>query len=157
MKKFAEGTTVPVEKTKSEIEATLIRFGATGFISAWLGTSAALMFEMKGRRVKFVLPFPDPKAREFTYLSKNSWRADCTEKQRQERYDAEVRRRWRSLLLVIKAKLDVVNSGITSFEEEFLSHVVLPDGQTVGSWMGPQLKSVYETGRMPPLLLGSGS
>lgn len=156
MGKFAEGTAVPVDKTKTEIESTLIRFGATGFVSAWMGTSHAIMFEMHGRRVKFVLPMPDPQDRKFTFLTKNSWRPDASAKVRKDRYDGEVRRLWRSLLLCIKAKLEIVESGIATFEEEFLSHVVLPDGRTVGQWMGPQIATVYETGRMPPLLLGSG-
>jgi response regulator RpfG family c-di-GMP phosphodiesterase len=46
--------------------------------------------------------------------------------------DAETRRRWRCLAMVIKAKLEVVASGISSFEEEFLAHVMLYDGRTVG-------------------------
>jgi len=154
--KFAEGTTVPVEKTKAEIEATVMRFGAQGFVCGWIGGTAAIVFEMQGRRVKFVLPMPDKNDSKVTIRRQDGWRGP-SEKQKQDRIDAEVRRRWRALLLAIKAKLEVVQSGIASFEEEFLSHVVLPDGKTVGQWMGPQLKSVYETGRMPPLLLGSGS
>lgn len=147
MSRFAQGTTVPVEKTKAEVEKTLIRFGATGFVSAWLGTSAAIMFEIKGRRVKFVLPLPEygkTHGGRYNYILSR------------EQCEAETRRRWRALLLALKAKLEVVESGIATFEEEFLAHVVLPDGKTVGQWMQPQLASVYETGRMPPLMLGAG-
>ena len=45
-----------------------------------------------------------------------------------------------------------VASGITTLEEEFLAHIYLPDGRTVGEFMRPQLEESYSTGRMPPML-----
>lgn len=39
----------------------------------------------------------------------------------------EHRRRWRALLLGIKAKLEYVQSGIATFDEEFLAHIVIDD------------------------------
>lgn len=38
---------------------------------------------------------------------------------------------------------------------EFLSNVALPDGRTVGEWVGPQLAQVYARQAMPALLPGS--
>lgn len=40
-----------------------------------------------------------------------------------------------------------------------LAYTVLPDGQTVGRWLAPQLDDVYEHGTMPSLLpaLGPGA
>ena len=58
--------------------------------------------------------------------------------------------------LAIKAKLEAVEAGISSFEEEFLAHVVLPDGSTFGAWAKPQLAAVYAGGSMPALLPGAG-
>ena len=43
-------------------------------------------------------------------------------------------------------------SGITTLEEEFLAHMVLPDGQTVGQWLLPQVADAYDTHQMPPML-----
>jgi hypothetical protein len=63
--------------------------------------------------------------------------------------------RWRALALVIKAKLEAVAAGITTVEQEFLAHIVLPDGHTtVGTWMAPQLAAAYDAGTMPALLPG---
>ena len=45
-----------------------------------------------------------------------------------------------------------VASGITTLEEEFLAHMVLPDGQTVGQWLLPQVAEAYDTRQMPPML-----
>ncbi len=58
--------------------------------------------------------------------------------------------RW--LALVIKAKLEAVESGITMFEEEFLAHIVLPDGKTAGEHVIPAIESSYQTGKVKALL-----
>jgi hypothetical protein len=63
-----------------------------------------------------------------------------------------VRRLWRALLLAIKAKLEVVESGLAIFEEEFLSNIVMPDGCTVGEHARPWIAEAYETGRVKGLL-----
>ena len=57
-----------------------------------------------------------------------------------------------ALLLIIRAKLEAVESGITTLESEFLANLVLPDGGTVGDWLAPQIDEAYATGKMPPML-----
>lgn len=52
--------------------------------------------------------------------------------------------------LIIKAKLVAIDSGITEFETEFLAHIVLPSGETVGGWVLPQVERAYEVGEIPP-------
>ena len=59
------------------------------------------------------------------------------------------RKRWRALLLIIRAKLEAVESGITTLESEFLANIVLPDGGTVGQWLAPQIDAAYATVRLP--------
>ena len=59
-------------------------------------------------------------------------------------------------LLVIKAKLEAVEAQISTIEDEFLAHIALPDGRTVGEWLGPQLGAVYAQHAMPALLPGTG-
>jgi len=65
---------------------------------------------------------------------------------------AEERRRWLALLLVIKAKLEAVESGIITFEEEFLAHVVMPDGRTVLQHVQVPIERAYIEGHVRPLL-----
>jgi hypothetical protein len=78
-----------------------------------------------------------------------------TESAAQAAYDQAVRARWRALLLIIKAKLEAIAGGISTLEREFLADVVMPDSQTVGQWLAPQLEAAYQSGRMPPLLPGA--
>jgi hypothetical protein len=135
---YAENTVVPIERSKAEIEKMLSRYSASAFALGWTPSGATLMFEAHGRRIRFELPLPK---------GKDCRNADALAK--------ETRRRWRCLALVIKAKLEAVESKIVSFEEEFLAHIVVPgkNGETFGQWAGPQLAAAYERGsNMPPLL-----
>lgn len=152
MPTYASQTNVPSDKSRAEIERTLARYGASSFMYGWDQTRAVIAFEMNGRRLKFILPMPERDSREFTHTpAKNQRRSAAAA---EAAYDQAVRQRWRALALVIKAKLEAVEAGIAEFEEEFLAHIVLPNGRTVGDFMVPQIAAVYETGQMPPLLTG---
>lgn len=154
MARYAQNTDVSSDRSRSEIERTLSRYGATGFMYGWNANEARVAFEMEGRRVQFNLPLPDRNSREFTHTEQR--RMKRTEAQADKAYEQAVRQKWRALALVVKAKLEAVESGITSFEEEFLAHIVLPNGSTVGQFMLPQVARSYETGNMPPLLPAPG-
>ena len=52
----------------------------------------------------------------------------------------------------LQEQVDAVETGITEFEEEFLAHIVLPNGQTVGRWIVPQIAAAYENRDMPAML-----
>lgn len=67
-------------------------------------------------------------------------------------WEQACRAKWRALYLIIKAKLEAVESGISTIEREFFYDIVLPDGNTVGEFLSPQLDMVYESGNMPPML-----
>lgn len=153
MAKYAEGTTVTIETTQAEIRRVLMKYGATGFMIGEGERLAQIEFEMRGRRVRFRLAYPDPESDEFRHVGSTYRRR--TDVQRKSAYDAEVRRLWRALLLTIKSKLEAVQNGLASFEEEMLPFIVLPNNRTVAQWVVPQIERAYTTGQMLPLL-GSG-
>jgi hypothetical protein len=99
---------------------------------------------------------PDRSAKEFTHTpSRGTPRSTA---QAEAAWEQATRQRWRALALVIKAKLEAVDSGITEFEDEFLAHILLPNGTTVGEHVRPGIAQAYESGTMPPLLaIGMGS
>lgn len=146
---YADKTSVSAEKSRAEIERTLQRYGADQFMYGWDSTRAIIGFRMTGKQVKFLLPMPDRGADEFQFTPTGKARAeDAAFKE----WEQACRQRWRALSLVIKAKLEAVESGITVFEDEFMAHLVLPDGRTVSEFMVPQLAAAYESGSMPKLL-----
>lgn len=155
MTRYASETTVPVEKSRAEIERLLMRYGASQFMYAIKPEAAMIAFHAEGRHVRFVLPMPNPTEQRFThgkprasYMSPQKRSAEAARKA----WEQEVRSRWRALALVIKAKLEAVESGIAEFEDEFLAHVVLPNGQTMGQHARPLVARAYESGTMPALL-----
>ena len=154
---YARNTDVSPEQTKAEIERTLRRYGADQFMYGYDRQQGIVGFRAFGRSVRFLVPLPDPKEERFLYTPAR--RYERSAKQQAEAYEQEAKRIWRALLLAIKAKLEVVESGIATFEEEFMSYIVLPDNTTVGQWMTPQIAKAYEEGLMPSLLpaLGTGS
>jgi hypothetical protein len=147
--RFAEGTTVSPEKSQAEIQQLLKRYGATGFAFGWESSRAMVGFQVHDRAVRFMLELPtDPAA-----FARTRGGQHRTPASRQAALEAEVRRRWRALALAIKAKLEVVASGIATFDEEFLAHLVLPDGTTVGERVVQELDVAYARGIAPPRLL----
>jgi hypothetical protein len=148
--RYAEGTDVSSERSRGEIERTLTRYGAQQFMYGYDSTRAIVGFQINERQVRFVLPLPDRAARRFTHTpSRNTPRSAA---QRDAEYDKAVRQKWRALALVIKAKLEAVESGIVTFDAEFLPHLVLPNGRTVADEVVPQIAAAYQSHEMPPLL-----
>jgi hypothetical protein len=130
---YARRTTVPIEQTKTEIERTLKRYGASSFAYFSETKRASVMFEASHRRIRFDLPLPPG----------------------EDAKEAKLRRsKWRALLLCIKAKLESVESEIETFEEAFMAHVIMPDGRTVAEHAIPRIAAAYENNEVGPLLPG---
>jgi hypothetical protein len=137
---YASRTKVPIDRSRAEIERLLQRTGADQFVMGWHGEKEArVQCHLNERILRFVLPMPDREQRGMR--SENN-------------YQQELRRRWRALALVVKAKLEAVSSGIATFEEEFLSHIVMPDGKTVGEHALPMIENAYKSGKVQALLPG---
>lgn len=151
--RYAEGTSVNSAASRAEIERTLQRYGATSFAYGWNATQATLGFEIAGRQIRFELPMPSRNDKAFTHTPSKGIRRD--QGAADQAYEQAVRQRWRALALVIKAKLEATAAGITTVEQEFLAHIVMPDGRTVGQHTAPAIETAYAGGGMPALLPGS--
>lgn len=146
--RYAERTSVPVAQSRAEVEKLLIRHGANQFVFGSADGQALVAFEMRTkdnggdsvtRRLRFLVPMP---------MASRS----MTDK----KVAAETRRRWRALLLVLKAKLEAVASGIVAFDTEFLAHIVVDGSRTVGDRLVPELTATLAAGGNLPPLLGPG-
>jgi len=151
MARYAQHTSVPADRSRAEIERALTRYGASGFGYSWerkevainpmpvygakteLHEFASIVFQFKARRIRLDVPMPS--AREAGSEAKA---------------EAAVRQRWRALLLVIKAKLEAVESRISSLEQEFLANIVTESGLTIGEHIVPQLSEAVRSGRLLP-------
>lgn len=124
---YAAKTKVLPTKTRLEIESLVTKAGATHFGVMNEPDKAFIVFRLKDRNIRFTLPVNPQWAEQ------------------------QVRSRWRALLLVIKAKLESVESGIETLEEAFLAHVVMPGGETVYEQIKNPVALNYQ-GQHVPLL-----
>jgi hypothetical protein len=165
-KRFAEGTEVPVTRTRDELERLLATHGATQIrIERDMSDGrACLTFTMSQRMVRLdvrveVNDLPD--AMKGTYQQKsdtpngwNSWSVQRRNEWLRGKRDQREREAWRRLLLVVKAKLELVAGGDTTIEREFLADILTVDGGTVYELIAARIGEQYSTGNMVPLLPG---
>lgn len=146
---YAKETDVSCAKSEADIKNILRRYGTGQTVFADDDDKGKSMvgFVMHGRQVRFILPLP--KREEFRTTPTGRDRAP---KSQDEAWEQACRQRWRALLLVIKAKLEATECGISTFESEFMANIVLPDNRTVGEFMLPQIAEAYDNGKMPAML-----
>ena len=136
--RFAEGTDVPVSKTRQDIETMLGKHGAHNCISGsdFQTRAGFVAFSLDGRQIRYQLRPYEPH--------------EGPGRQRHpEQYEREM---WRALLLVIKGKLEAVRSGVVTTEQEFLANIVMPDGKLLGQELAPAIHRMYESGKVAPML-----
>jgi hypothetical protein len=164
-RRFAEGTEVPVSRSKAEIEALLQQHGANQRQFSADDTTGRfiLTFRLHDRYVKIesVVDVSDlPKVGD-GYMRRDEikypqgW-SGWTSTRRKEWCEKQVEQReremYRRLLLHLKAKLDLTFDRET-FEREFLADIMLPNGDTLHTAVRERLEQAYTSGEMPPLLL----
>lgn len=146
MTRYAQNTKVSSDRSLSEIQRTLERYGAEqfGYGQDTARGIAFVQFCAHERHIRFVLTMPDRTSKEFTKTPTGKLRdANAAHKE----WEQACKQRWRALVLSIKAKLEAVESGIAEFESEFLSYIVLPgDRFTVGQVLRPQIEQAYLEG-----------
>lgn len=146
---YAEGTSVALEKSISEIISLVKKHGATQIGQAEDDGFYAIQFRLAERMIRFKLPF-----KSIEQMPKYNGRNHLlTASQRKERHDQHKRQRGRALLLVIKAKLESVEIGIETVEQAFLANVVMADGRTVHERIAEPLAVEYQTG-LPSTVAG---
>lgn len=142
---YAENTTVPVEKSISEILAMLKKAGAHRIAQAETEDGFAVQCFLNDRMLRFKITYPSPSTKRGARPASPAEMRNTAERR--------MRQRARALLLVIKAKLESIESEVETFDEAFLANVVTPDGATVGDWLIPQIQEGYRIGKMPTQLL----
>lgn len=139
---YAKNTTISVEDSQADIQNLLRKHGATKFGIDY--NHNAVLFELNKRSIRINLPMPVRDDYSITLAGQK--RNDA---QIDKMYDQAVKQKWRALLLIIRAKLEAIESGITTMEDQFLSYMLLPNGQLLGDYIKPQLENVNIFPQLP--------
>lgn len=148
---YAETTTVSVERSISEIVSLIKKNGANRIMQVEEPGYVGISFFLKDRLLRFKVMLPGIDTIK-QYSGNGRY---LNESQRRARMEQRHMQRARALLLVIKAKLESVESGVETFEEAFLANVVMPNGMTIAEMAVPRISEAYESGETPPLMLTS--
>lgn len=149
MAKFAKDTSVSIDKSRNEITTILQRYGADGFGYRWQERDGQRLemieFTANDKHVRFIVRLPSQKDDEFWFTpSRGNQRSESAA---YAAWEQSCRQRWRALKLCIQAKLEAVECGISTFESEFLAHIVDPStGRTVGEIVLPQIEQLRPVG-----------
>lgn len=136
IRRYAEGTKVPVDVSRGELEKLVHVHGATSFGVYREPARWVVLFQLAGRYIRHEIEIP-----KATRSNPDPER--------------EVRRKWRAIVLITKAKLEMVAGGDSTVEREFLADTVLAEGGTVFEATRQQIADSYTTG-VTPRLLGAG-
>lgn len=149
MRRYATATRVSCERTKAEIEKILARYGAQQFVYATKPEAALVGFIAHGKQIQFHLPLPKKNLNEFILTP--SGRHERHPEDALKAWEQACRARWRALSNSIKMKLEAVEIGITTFEEEFMAHILIPGKGLAGKVLLPKINAIYE-GKTPNLI-----
>lgn len=151
MANYASNTDVSQERSIEEIKNNLRRFGADSFSSyeSSRHNMAGLEFEMNNRRVRFLITIPNRD--EFV---KTETGRDRTTNQVNLEWEKAIRQKWRSLALIVKAKLVAVNENVVEFDQEFAMHFVTANGQTMYEQIKPKMEEYCNSSEFPALMPG---
>jgi hypothetical protein len=137
---YAKSTTVSEENSRAEIERTIRKHVGrdASFTYGSMRGKAAIQFSAHGRQVRFELPLPSAEeaAAKIRALATHN---TVTPSRVDAWLDQEHRRRWRCMLLIVKAKFEAVALKLELaeteeersqiFEQEFLACLVVGNGQ----------------------------
>ena len=138
MAKYAQNTKVCASRSRVQVQELLIKYGIEEFYFGTSPRGEGVGFKYEGRTYKHNVPMPDPKK----YRSDNQ-------------YKQAIRQRWRLFYMSLKMKLEEVQGGGVSFEDQFLAMMALPDGSTVSDFMKlPANVELLQKTQMPNLLTG---
>lgn len=135
---FAENTSVAFEKSIAEIVGLVRKAGAKRIAQYEEDDAFQISFELAGRLIRFrvVLALRYDGPRKNGNFDPVRW------------VEQRNRQRARALLLVIKAKLESVESEVETFEQAFLANVVMADGMTVHERIAEHVALEYSSGKV---------
>jgi hypothetical protein len=148
---YAAKTDIPIERSISEIIGMLRKAGAERIAQFEEPTAFTVQFALSERIIKFRVLVPSPDEMP----GRDGRNSVLSDSKRLEMARQVARQKGRALMLVVKAKLESVESNVETFEQAFFANVVMADGLTLYERTAQQVALEYKTGKVAPLMLGA--
>lgn len=132
-RRYAQGTDVPVSRSQDEIRDALRKLGADQIGVMEGGGRGYVVFKI--RDTLYRIASPEIKAKRGASI------------------EPEQRRRWRAIVLLVKARSVAIQEGITTVEREFLADAVMPDGSVFADHSPRLIEQAYKDNGPPKLLM----
>jgi hypothetical protein len=142
--KAYSGTSIRPEKSQADISGLLAKYGITNIQHTTIerGFSVAFQAVVQGSDKPITIRIDMPYDRAKDYEDRLGW--------------TEHRRLYRALYWYIKSLLEAWDSGVKTFAEIFLPHIVLPGGRTVIQDLLPKYALALEEGHLDNIKLLPG-
>lgn len=144
---YAARTEVSEERSQAAIKDMLRRLDCDGIGFCETRTHTGVQFAVAGVTYLMRIALPQREAKEFRRTETGRTRKDAATVE--NAWAQELRRRWRCLVAVVKAKLIAVEDGVATIEEEFLPYVLMADGRTLAEAALPEIRAAAADGRLP--------
>lgn len=131
-RRYAETTKVPVSSSQAEISSILEKHGIEKIGMVKEKGSASLWFEHLSRYYKLNVPIPEK----------------CKDPEQ------EMKRAWRVLILLVKAKFEAISAGISNVEEQFYADTIMPDGNRLIDHAADQISQALKNRQPLQLTFG---
>jgi hypothetical protein len=153
MNRYASGTGVSVDRSRAELDRLLSRYGASKRLTSVDDENgeAYVGFFIHERTVKLRIPLPKLNDFATKYDGRSQGQRKVSQEAQAKLYEQACRERWRVFVLLVKAKLETVELGLSTVEREFMADICLPNGRTVGQLMESVIQDAYATGKVPKL------
>lgn len=145
MSSYAAGTTVEVYASQLEVMKLLAKYGIKKHAFFSDGEeSASIVFERDAISYRISIEMPDPQDEVYNF---NGRGVKLSAADSAAKVAGECRRRWRCLVLIIKAKLVAVEDHVTTFEKEFMAYAVVDGDRTLADILVPRMQQAALNGK----------
>lgn len=154
-RRYAEGTSVGIDRTISEIQKLVKAHKATSWryeeVDDVTPAYRTISFVLQGRLIRFTVE--EAPLSEFKRTPTGLLRTDAS---MVKVADEENRRRWRAVLLYVKASIEAMYSGVPQLRHALLPYVVMEDDESVGDKVEAQFAEQErrrEIHMLPPVIV----
>lgn len=128
---YAQNTKVPVSRSRAELLRILEAHGCDDIVQGGSARRqmAVIQFHYENIPCRIALRLPSPQEERF-HLHGSGWQLSPGEAER--KYDKELRRIWRCLVLMVKARFEELDANLFSPQQTLASWMLLPNGTSIG-------------------------